>query len=376
MNKLIFRKLSLDILWFFLLSSIGITLIVWVVQAVNLLDIVSEDGHSIKVYLLYTLLNLPKIFSKLLIFIFFISIFFIINKYEENNEILVFWTNGIKKIQFINFIFKYSLLFLMLQLALTLFIVPYTQYKSQSFLKNSSIDFFPKLLNEKKFSNVVRNLTLFVENYDQNGNIKGIYIKERINKNETKVIIANSGKIYNQDDKFFIRLNNGGIINIDKNKAFNLNFKETEYDLSKFTSKTRKRIKLNEVNTLFLLKCINQFKYQRKDSSFRCGIENSFLLKDIYEEIFKRIIFPIYIIVLGLISTLLILKSKSKINFTYLKFNTFIIGFLIILLSQLSYKLIEHSIASELISISLPVLLIILYYIYLLFKSNFNLKFL
>ncbi|MDA9721296.1 LptF/LptG family permease, partial [Candidatus Pelagibacter sp.] len=323
MNKLIFRKLSLDILWFFLLSSIGITLIVWVVQAVNLLDIVSEDGHSIKVYLLYTLLNLPKIFSKLLIFIFFISIFFIINKYEENNEILVFWTNGIKKIQFINFIFKYSLLFLMLQLALTLFIVPYTQYKSQSFLKNSSIDFFPKLLNEKKFSNVVRNLTLFVENYDQNGNIKGIYIKERINKNETKVIIANSGKIYNQDDKFFIRLNNGGIINIDKNKAFNLNFKETEYDLSKFTSKTRKRIKLNEVNTLFLLKCINQFKYQRKDSSFRCGIENSFLLKDIYEEIFKRIIFPIYIIVLGLISTLLILKSKSKINFTYLKFNTF-----------------------------------------------------
>ena len=48
MNKLIFRKLSFDILTFFLLSSLAITSIVWVIQGVNLLDIVSEQGHGIK----------------------------------------------------------------------------------------------------------------------------------------------------------------------------------------------------------------------------------------------------------------------------------------------------------------------------------------
>ena len=66
MNKLIFRKLSYDIFTFFLLSSLAITSIVWVIQGVNLLDIVSEDGHGVKVYLIYTLLSIPKIFSKLL----------------------------------------------------------------------------------------------------------------------------------------------------------------------------------------------------------------------------------------------------------------------------------------------------------------------
>ena len=50
MNKLIFRKLSWDILVFFMVASLGITLIVWVIQAVNYLDFVSEDGHSFKVY--------------------------------------------------------------------------------------------------------------------------------------------------------------------------------------------------------------------------------------------------------------------------------------------------------------------------------------
>ena len=150
MNKLIFRKFYLDILSFFLLSSLAITAIVWVIQGVNLLDIVTEQGHSFRVYFIYTLLNLPKIFSKLIIFAYFLSLFVIINRYENNNEILVFWINGINKITFINFIFKISLFFLLVQLIFNVLIVPYTQNLSQKFLKNSSIDFFPKLIQEKK----------------------------------------------------------------------------------------------------------------------------------------------------------------------------------------------------------------------------------
>ena len=98
MNKLIYKKLSLDIILFFLLTTLSITLIIWVIQGVNLLDIVSEQGHGIKVYLFYTLLNLPKIFSKLLIFTYFLTLFVVLTRYESNNEILVFWTVGIKKI--------------------------------------------------------------------------------------------------------------------------------------------------------------------------------------------------------------------------------------------------------------------------------------
>ena len=72
------------------MSTLAITLIVWVIQGVNLLDIVTEKGHSISVYFFYSLLNLPKIFSKLLIFTYFLTLFVILNRYEENNEILIF----------------------------------------------------------------------------------------------------------------------------------------------------------------------------------------------------------------------------------------------------------------------------------------------
>ena len=98
MEKLIFKKFSADHAIFFLYIAISISLIVWVIQAVNFLDIVSEDGHSFRIYFLYTILNLPKIFSRILPFIFFISLFYIIVKYENNNELIIFWTTGIKKL--------------------------------------------------------------------------------------------------------------------------------------------------------------------------------------------------------------------------------------------------------------------------------------
>ncbi len=376
MNKLIFRKLSSDILIFFLLSSIAITLIIWVIQAVNLLDIISEQGHGINIYFVYSILSIPKIFSKLIIFTFFLTLFVVINRYEENNEILVFWTNGIKKISFINFIAKFSIFFVFIQLSLNLLIVPYSQNLSQEFLKNSSSDFFPKLIQEKKFSNIMRNLTIFVEEYKENGELKGIYIKEKINEIEKKIIIASDGKLEKNKDGFSFKLYQGEVTTINDKGNYNFGFEETNYNLSKFDTKTRKYRKLDEINTTFLFNCLIKYKEDRKDNNFRCGDNNSFLVKDIYEEIVKRIVNPIYIIILSLISSLLILKPKSVFLQNNIKFILFFIGFVIILCSQLSYKFINYSIVIEFLFLFLPVISIFVFYIFILFKTKFNLNYL
>ncbi len=376
MNKLIYRKLSSDIFAFFILSSLALTSIVWVMQGVNLLDIITEKGHSISVYLIYTLLSLPKIFSKLLIFTFFLAIFVVLNRYEENNEILVFWTNGIKKISFINFIGKFSLFFVLIQLILNLIIVPKAQNLGQQYLKNSSMEFLPKLIEEKKFSNVMNNLTIFVEERDNNGNMKGIYIKEQLGDEDNKIIIANKGKIIQKNDNFSFKLTDGKITNIDKRGNFNIGFKETTYELSKLNSKTRKYNKLKEANSLYLISCIERFFEKRNDNSFRCIDENSFLLKDVYEEIFKRIINPMYIVILSLVSSLIILKAKSNNLQNFYKFFLFILGFVIILFSELSYKFLSSQILIELFFITLPLFLVIIFYFMILIKTNFKLKYL
>ena len=111
MKKLIFKKITKDITLFFLISISCVSIIVWIIQAVNYLDLISEDGHSLRVYFLYTLYSLPKIISKILPFIFMISVFYVIIKYELNNELIIYWINGITKLNFVNNIIKISILF-------------------------------------------------------------------------------------------------------------------------------------------------------------------------------------------------------------------------------------------------------------------------
>ncbi len=237
------------------------------------------------------------------------------------------------------------------------------------------MDFLPKLIEEKKFSSVSKNFTMFVEEHND-GNLEGIYIKEKLGNDNYKIIVSNKGKLIQSNNSYSFKLFNGSITNINEGGSYNIGFKETDYKLSEINSKTRKTKKLSETKSIYLIECLKKFLENRKAINLRCGTKSDFLLKDIYEEVFKRIINPIYIIVLSLISSLIILKSKITFFQNYFKFFLFIIGFVIILMSELTYKLIEYPFYFEIISITLPILAIFMFYLFILVKSKFNLKYL
>ena len=382
MNKLIFRKFSQDIINFFLVASFSITFIVWIIQAVNFLDLISDDGHSLKVYFTYVSLNLPKIFSKTIIFVYFISIYYVINKYNNSNELIVFWNNGIRKIKFINFILLFSILFLVLQLIFNLFIVPKSQDIGRAYIKASNIDFLPKLISEKKFINVVKNLTIFVEEYEKDGTLKKIYINEQMNNENSKIIVSESGKIIKKKQKYILRLFNGGITNISKNNTYTLNFSETDYDLSNFTTKTITATKVQELESIEMFRCLKEI-YLKKKINKNEVIDNpkyaachTRTVKSISEELYKRFVIPFYTLIISLVAASLIIEPKSKYFSKLHKLNIFLIGILVITISQLSLKFFLNSINITYLILFLPFLLVFLYYFILLLFTKFKLNFL
>ena len=124
MKKLIFKKLNQDILSFFVTSIILMGLIVWTLQAVNYFDLVAEDGHGLKIYFYFTILNFPKIIHRILPFIFFISLFYTLIMYEFRHELNIFWLNGINKIQLMNKIISLSIIMMFFQIFLGSYVYP------------------------------------------------------------------------------------------------------------------------------------------------------------------------------------------------------------------------------------------------------------
>jgi lipopolysaccharide export system permease protein len=139
MKKILYRSLLGECIKFFLIALISTSIIIWVFQAVNYLDLIVEDGRDFIIYLKYALLNYPKIISKLLPFVLFFSFFYIITKYETNNELIIFWNIGVNKINFINYYLKFSFIFLVFQLLLTAIIVPTFQEQSRKLIRGSEI---------------------------------------------------------------------------------------------------------------------------------------------------------------------------------------------------------------------------------------------
>ena len=200
-KKLIFKKFFLDNTYYFLLSIFCLTLIVWVIQAVNYLDFVTEDGHGLGVYFKYMLFSIPKIVSKLMLLIFFITFFYTLNKFEDSNELKIFWLNGINVKRFIINILNYSAIFVLIHIILTVFIVPSSQNKARTFIQSSNIDFFPSLISERKFIDTVEGLTIYIQNKSNYQNYDNIFLKDNKEKDKVKIIYAKKGMLESDNEK-------------------------------------------------------------------------------------------------------------------------------------------------------------------------------
>jgi lipopolysaccharide export system permease protein len=374
MKKIIFRKLLLDYMSFFLIALISSGIVIWVFQAVNFLDIMIEDGRSYSVYISYSLLNFPKIINKLFPFILFFSLFYVTIKYENNNELIIFWNFGINKIQIINFVFKFSIILMLIQLIFSAIIVPKSQDLARSFLRSSTVNFYENFIKPKRFNDTIKKVTIYSEKKDKEGNLYNLYLKKETNKDNFQITYAKKGYFKEFNNLPVLVLFNGETITSKNNEITNFSFSKSDFPINNIeTNSFVTQQKTQELSSYNLFKCVKFLvplkKGEVNPKIINCNERNK---NNIFKELYKRFIIPIYILVLTLIPLLVIILSKENIKYSRLKLITFLIGLFFIIFSETTIRLISDSIAKN-ISISLlPIILIII--LYSIFLKKFNSK--
>jgi lipopolysaccharide export system permease protein len=373
MKKIIYKKISKDCINFFLLVVFTISIIIWVLQAVNYLDFVIEDGHGFLVYFKYTLLSFPKIISRIFPFAIFLAFSYILLKYENKNELVIFWNFGIKKINFINFFIKFSFWLVFISLLLNSVITPFTQDKARSFIRSSNLDFFESILKPKKFIDVVGNLTIYFDEKNKNDELINIFLNEKIDLNNLQTTFAKSATVNINNNKKILTLYDGKSINVVNGKISEFKFSKTYYNISKFSSNTIMHQKTQEVTTIDLIKCSLFFNDLIKNKNVikinNCISDN---LENIYKELYSRLIKPLYVTFLISIALLFILKSKSDHTFNINKFKIYLFAFLFIIFLESSSKFISTNMIQNLFLSILPIFFTLFIYLYFLIKLKVN----
>ena len=331
-------------------------LIIWITQAVRLLDLIGEEGNSITTYFLYILSILPKFFSRISIIIFFISFVVTISKFEEHNELRALWFSGLEKKKFINYLLRSTVIFVLILIIIRCFIVPHFSNYSRYLLLNTGVGAIGPLLKQNNFNNPLKKITIYVGKKNQINELEDIILFED-DANIKKTIIAKSGVVINENNKNLLVLVEGSIQEERKDKKISiLDFDKTTLDLSQYSKKTVDYYKFNEMFFLELVK--------------RSNNKNDAQLSNIVGELNDRIVMPLFIPSLVLLACLLIITNKEIINNNFIKLIIFSYGILIIIISEILLDFSSKNINLNLFLYVAPILFFIINWLLLNYFLN------
>ena len=364
MKKTIYKYFFYEFLRYFTITLFALAVIVWTIQAVNYLDLVSEDGHAFLVYCAYSILTLSKVITKIMPFCFLIATVLTISKLEKDNELMILWTSGLNKINIVNYLFSVSLVMMLLQLLFTTAINPKLLHISRSLLKNSELQFIPSLLKERQFNDTVEGLTIFVDKKDNNQFYKNIFILDDGQilseiSSSSSTIFAKSGYI-NSREKNLI-LYDGNIQRSEEDGTINIiKFEKTTLNLSGMTTKSISEPKMQETSTIEILLCIKN----KNINIHNCNQDKKSLM-DTKIEFNKRFGSPIYIPLISLLCSFLLTSRKDEKIYNYKKYIYFFIGFVILAFAEIIVRYSGISWTHSAFYYLLPVVMAPLFYLIL-----------
>ena len=368
-NK-IYQNFIKEILKTFFVILFGLSIIAWTVRAVNYLDLIVENGYSINIYFQYSLLNLFSVWTKLIPISFLISLIIFIIKQHQENEFLILWTSGVKKLKIVNLFFITSIFILIFYLFFSVFLTPLALNKSRLLLSQSGMNSFLPTIRIQQFSDSFKGFTFLVEE-KKNNEIKNIFIFDKSNvlkslttdrsNDATTTIVAKEGIV---EDKKMI-LFNGQIITTQKQNLENniIKFEQLNIDLKNLNTGTIKLPKFQERSTLDLFNCL------MNNSNLRTMLCKKNSKNEIKTVLNRRFILPFYIPLISLLCSLLLIKSGNK-SYIFNKYSIFLISFLVLLYAELIIRYTGISKTVGLLFIFSPFVLIPIIYFLLANKLS------
>ena len=193
------------------------------------------------------------------------------------------------------------------------------------------------------------------------------YIKKNNSVSGFQITFAKKGVFELKGNKRILVLYDGQTLNQNGKNITNFDFSKSDFGLSNMDSHLVTHRKLQELSTITLINCLQFILEIKKKEITNCYKDNP---RNIYKELFKRLINPFYLPVLILISLMLILNSKENLKYNKNKYLIFFIGFIIIILSESSLGYISDSLIKN-ISISIvPIILTLLVYLVFIYKLS------
>lgn len=231
-NRYIFRT-TLEA---FLIVLGSLTAVIWVTQALRDLDIMTNQGQTILIFVGITGLIIPLLVMVIAPIAYLIAAAHVLNKMSSDSEIIVMNAAGMSPWLLFRSFLGSALVVSLLVALISAYFAPKGLRILRERLTDVRANVVTTILQPGRFTALESRVTIHIRERRNNGQLVGIFLDDQRNPNERRSVLAEAGELVDNDSGTFLVLQNGTVQRHqagDRDPAM-VTFDRYAFDLSQF----------------------------------------------------------------------------------------------------------------------------------------------
>jgi len=218
--------------------SLVIAGILWLAQALPLIDNVIESGQSALVFLEITSYLIPRVLMVTLPISALAASLYALNKLYTESELVVMMTAGLSPMALARPVSLFGGMVMVLLAVVTLYLVPASQTQLSQRLADFRSDFAKTLVKEGQFIHPVSGVTLFIKDTSKAGEMAGLFLSDRRDAANPVIYTAQKALLLQDESGIRIVMVDGNIQYLPEgtSQLSTVHFDQFAYDLGSLLS--------------------------------------------------------------------------------------------------------------------------------------------
>jgi lipopolysaccharide export system permease protein len=195
----------------FLVICASVTALMWITQALRDIDLMTNQGQSIFVFIGITGLIIPLLILIIAPIALMIAVAHVLNKLGNDSELIVMNAAGMPPWVLFRPFLAVGVVVSLLVAAISIYVSPWGLRELRRWATEVRADLVSNVVQPGRFSKLEANLTLHIRERRPNGQLLGIFIDDQRNPKERASILAENGDIVKNERGLFLVLQNGTV---------------------------------------------------------------------------------------------------------------------------------------------------------------------
>ena len=251
LNKYILKQVLIG----FLLVSFSLLAILWLTQSLRFVELVTNKGLPIGLFVQMTSLLMPRVFSLLSPIAAFAAVLFVYNRMLGDRELIVMKSAGISPFRSILPTLYFGIALSFFNLYLNIWGIPQAEAAFNELEWKVKNDVSHLIFREGQFTEIQPNMTIFISKHEPDGSMSNLLLNDERNPKTKSTVSAEKGRIVYTNKGPRVILVNGVRQEINKqdHQFSSLSFKRYSVDLGYNKTQKEKSEDAREKTTLELL---------------------------------------------------------------------------------------------------------------------------